>query len=107
MTEPDLIPFVNAQAQVYSRIVEELSDGRNRTHWIWFIFSAACGSGTPLRRSVIPAVGIAIGTKILQLFQSAATSPLPSKAPPRGTGGLFFWGLRCHTMESAVALDSF
>ena len=27
MTEPDLIPFVNAQAQVYGRVVEELTDG--------------------------------------------------------------------------------
>ncbi len=36
MTEPDLIRFVNAQAQVYSRVVEELTDGRKRTHWIFF-----------------------------------------------------------------------
>ena len=38
MTEPDLIRFVNVQAQVYSRVAEELTDGRKRTHWIWFIF---------------------------------------------------------------------
>jgi uncharacterized protein (DUF1810 family) len=45
MTEPDLIPFVNAQAQVYSRVVEELTDGRKRTHWIWFIFPQLVGLG--------------------------------------------------------------
>ena len=45
MTEPDLIPFVNAQAQVYSRVVEELTDGRKRTHWIWFIFPQLAGLG--------------------------------------------------------------
>jgi uncharacterized protein (DUF1810 family) len=43
MTEPDLIRFVNAQAQVYSRVVEELTDGRKRTHWIWFIFPQLAG----------------------------------------------------------------
>ena len=45
MTEPDLIPFVNAQAQVYNRVVEELTDGRKRTHWIWFIFPQLAGLG--------------------------------------------------------------
>ena len=45
MTEPDLIPFVNAQAQVYSRVVEELTGGRKRTHWIWFIFPQLAGLG--------------------------------------------------------------
>ena len=45
MTEPDLISFVNAQAQVYSRVIEELTDGRKRTHWIWFIFPQLAGLG--------------------------------------------------------------
>ena len=38
MTEPDLIRFVDAQAQAYSRVIDELTGGRKRTHWIWFIF---------------------------------------------------------------------
>jgi uncharacterized protein (DUF1810 family) len=45
MTEPDLLRFVNAQAQVYSRVTEELTDGRKRTHWIWFIFPQLAGLG--------------------------------------------------------------
>ena len=45
MTEPDLISSVNAQAQVYSRVVEELTNGRKRTHWIWFIFPQLMGLG--------------------------------------------------------------
>src|SRR5215472_1175451 len=45
MTEPDLIPFVNAQAQVYGRVIEELTDGRKRTHWIWYIFPQLVGLG--------------------------------------------------------------
>jgi uncharacterized protein (DUF1810 family) len=55
MTEPDLTPFVNAQAQVYSRVIEELTEGRKRTHWIWFIFPQLAGlgySGTAQRYAI-------------------------------------------------------
>ena len=45
MTEVDLIHFVKAQAQAYRRVVEELTDGRKRTHWIWFIFPQLSGLG--------------------------------------------------------------
>ena len=45
MTEPDLLRFVNAQAQVYSRVIEELTNGRKRSHWIWFIFPQLAGLG--------------------------------------------------------------
>ena len=38
MTEADLFRFVDAQAQVYRQVVEELTDGRKQTHWMWFIF---------------------------------------------------------------------
>jgi uncharacterized protein (DUF1810 family) len=45
VTEADLIHFVNAQAQVYRQVVEELTDGRKRTHWMWFIFPQLSGLG--------------------------------------------------------------
>ena len=45
MTETDLIRFVEAQAQVYNQIVEELTDGHKRTHWMWFIFPQLSGLG--------------------------------------------------------------
>jgi uncharacterized protein (DUF1810 family) len=45
MTEPDLIRFLDAQAPIYSRVVEELSNGRKRTHWVWFIFPQIAGLG--------------------------------------------------------------
>ena len=45
MTEPDLIRFVDAQAQVYPEVVEELTDGCKRTHWMWFIFPQLSGLG--------------------------------------------------------------
>src|SRR5262249_11703460 len=38
VTEIDLIRFVDTQAQVYSQVVEELTDGHKRTHWM------CCGS---------------------------------------------------------------
>jgi uncharacterized protein (DUF1810 family) len=45
VSEPDLLRFVNAQATVYSQVVQELSDGRKRTHWMWFIFPQLAGLG--------------------------------------------------------------
>ena len=38
MTEADLVRFVDAQAEVYRQVVDELTGGRKRTHWMWFIF---------------------------------------------------------------------
>jgi uncharacterized protein (DUF1810 family) len=43
--DPDLVRFVDAQAQVYGRVIEELTCGRKRTHWIWFIFPQLTGLG--------------------------------------------------------------
>jgi uncharacterized protein (DUF1810 family) len=45
VTEADLIRFVDAQAQVYHQVVEELTDGRKQTHWMWFIFPQLSGLG--------------------------------------------------------------
>src|SRR5262245_6014949 len=45
VTESDLIRFVDAQAQAYSQVVEELTDGHKRTHWMWFIFPQLSGLG--------------------------------------------------------------
>jgi uncharacterized protein (DUF1810 family) len=45
MTDPDLIHSLDAQAPIYSRVVEELTNGRKRTHWMWFIFPQIAGLG--------------------------------------------------------------
>lgn len=45
MTEADLVRFVEVQAQVYRQVVDELTDGRKRTHWMWFIFPQLTGLG--------------------------------------------------------------
>ena len=46
MSDPfDLDRFVAAQASVYSQVVRELSEGRKRSHWMWFIFPQIAGLG--------------------------------------------------------------
>jgi uncharacterized protein (DUF1810 family) len=45
MPDPDLIRFLDAQAPIYSRVVEELTNGCKRTHWMWFIFPQIAGLG--------------------------------------------------------------
>ena len=46
MSEPDLLRFIDAQAKVYGQVIAELSDGRKRSHWIWFIFPQLAGLGS-------------------------------------------------------------
>ncbi len=41
----DLRRFVDAQAPVYERVVEELTRGRKESHWMWFIFPQIAGLG--------------------------------------------------------------
>ncbi len=42
----DLQRFVDAQARVYHTVLDELRDGRKRTHWIWFVFPQISGLGS-------------------------------------------------------------
>jgi uncharacterized protein (DUF1810 family) len=41
----DLRRFIDAQAPVYARVVEELSTGHKRSHWMWFVFPQIAGLG--------------------------------------------------------------
>lgn len=46
MNDPfDLQRFVDAQAQVYPRVMAELSGGHKQSHWMWFIFPQLAGLG--------------------------------------------------------------
>jgi uncharacterized protein (DUF1810 family) len=45
MTDADLVRFTEAQAPIYTRVVEELTKGQKRTHWMWFIFPQITGLG--------------------------------------------------------------
>jgi uncharacterized protein (DUF1810 family) len=47
MDDPfNLQRFVEAQAPVYAAVLEELRQGRKRTHWMWFIFPQIAGLGS-------------------------------------------------------------
>jgi uncharacterized protein (DUF1810 family) len=41
----DLQRFIDAQAPVYSRVVEELRRSQKQRHWMWFIFPQLAGLG--------------------------------------------------------------
>jgi uncharacterized protein (DUF1810 family) len=41
----ELRRFVDAQSAVYPQVVSELSSGRKRTHWMWFVFPQIAGLG--------------------------------------------------------------
>jgi uncharacterized protein (DUF1810 family) len=45
MTDADLVRFVNAQNPIYTRVIDELTNGRKRSHWMWFIFPQLAGLG--------------------------------------------------------------
>ncbi len=42
----DLKRFVDAQAPVYDKVLEELRRGRKRSHWMWFVFPQLRGLGS-------------------------------------------------------------
>ena len=44
----DLQRFVDAQERVYDRVTRELSGGRKRSHWMWFVFPQLKGLGFSL-----------------------------------------------------------
>ena len=47
MSDPfDLARFVAAQDEVLERVHDELSLGRKRSHWMWFVFPQIAGLGS-------------------------------------------------------------
>lgn len=55
----DLDRFVRAQDGVYERALAELTAGRKRTHWMWFVFPQLDGLGSSMtaRRYAIRDLG--------------------------------------------------
>ncbi len=46
MADPfDLARFVRAQDPVLDQVRRELSEGRKRSHWMWFVFPQLRGLG--------------------------------------------------------------
>jgi uncharacterized protein (DUF1810 family) len=47
----DLKRFVEAQSDTYERVIDEIRNGRKRTHWMWFVFPQLQGLGySPMAR---------------------------------------------------------
>ena len=55
MNETLFNSFIQAQNTVYPAVIKELTEGRKRTHWMWFIFPQVKGLGhsTMARRFAI------------------------------------------------------
>lgn len=45
MASFDLDRFIKAQRPVYLHVLEELTQGRKQSHWMWFIFPQVAGLG--------------------------------------------------------------
>ncbi|MDO5769809.1 MAG: DUF1810 domain-containing protein [Psychrobacter sp.] len=45
MSKASFDDFVKAQDMVYPQVLSELTQGRKRTHWMWFIFPQIAGLG--------------------------------------------------------------
>ena len=45
MSTAKFADFVQAQNPIYSQVVSELTQGRKRSHWMWFIFPQIQGLG--------------------------------------------------------------
>lgn len=45
LNEDLLQRFIDAQDKCYAQVIEELSQGRKSTHWIWYIFPQVYGLG--------------------------------------------------------------
>ena len=45
MSETLFNDFIQAQNTVYPSVIKELTEGRKRTHWMWFIFPQVKGLG--------------------------------------------------------------
>jgi len=46
MSQDDLERFVDAQDDIYDRVVAELRAGRKTSHWMWFVFPQIEGLGS-------------------------------------------------------------
>ena len=41
----NLYRFIDAQEDVYHKVIQELRNGKKETHWMWFIFPQIAGLG--------------------------------------------------------------
>ncbi|GAA0319370.1 DUF1810 domain-containing protein [Psychrobacter aestuarii] len=58
--------FTHAQNNVYPSVVTELTQGRKRTHWMWFIFPQIAGLGHSRMAQRFALASVAQATAYLQ-----------------------------------------
>ena len=51
MDNYNLLRFLEAQDKVYPYAIQELKEGRKRSHWMWYIFPQLRGLGHSRRSS--------------------------------------------------------
>lgn len=91
----DLARFLNAQADSYAQVLNELRAGQKRSHWIWFIFPqfAGLGSSTTSQRYAIKSLAEAqayllhplLGARLLECTQIVNRLPARSARQIFGT----------------------
>jgi uncharacterized protein (DUF1810 family) len=61
---------------VYARVVEELTAGNKRTHWMWFIFPQIAGLGhSPMAEATRFATSIRpSATSMIRLWENACAT---------------------------------
>jgi len=82
--------FMDAQAPVFDRVLDELRAGRKRTHWMWFVFPqhAELGRSATARRYGIRSIAEAraylahpvLGPRLLQACELLLALPQPLSA---------------------------
>ena len=79
----DLLKFVMAQSNTYEKALEEIRNGKKKTHWMWFIFPQLRGLGSS---DMAQAYGIAdldeaeaylnhevLGTRLIEISEALLT----------------------------------
>ena len=90
MKTDDLQSFVDEQAGVYETALSEISSGRKRSHWMWFIFPqlAGLGSSAMAQRYAISGVAEAkaylqhpvLGPRLIECAEAVVVHDGPSAA---------------------------
>ena len=89
MSDPfDLDRFVAAQAPLYATAVAELTAGRKRSHWMWFVFPQhrALGRSATAHRYGLGSIAEAgafaahplLGHRLLECTRAVLAAPAPS-----------------------------
>lgn len=82
----DLQRFVAAQQAVYAQVLDELTAGRKRSHWMWFVFPQLRGL-TALPRNFTASHRLTRRRRICGTLSSALDWWNAQSVSPRSPGG--------------------